>query len=133
MDRKKKAEEVVQFEDLKKKHAGLGARDLRRQHTLVLAEKQKHEAFMSKFSTGNKKTDNQEEIGDAYNFHKTLKKKLNEQFWDEEENAKDKATFIKSTATSLTDQLTKSFATQVQNDKERSEKMRVNTQGQKNV
>ena len=88
---------------------------------------------MSKFSTGNKKADNQEEIGDAYNFHKTLKKKLNEQFWDEEEKAKDKATFNKSTATSLTDQLTKSFATQVQNDKEKSEKMRVNTQGQKNV
>ena len=52
---------------------------------------------MSKFSTNNKKADTQEDIGDAYNFHRTLKKKLNEQFVDEEEHAKDRATFMKST------------------------------------
>ena len=41
MDRRKKAEEVVQFEDLRRKHAGLGAGDLRRRHTLALEERQK--------------------------------------------------------------------------------------------
>ena len=73
----------------------MGSRDLQRQHTLNQAEAKKHQEFMSKFST-NKKVDAQDEIGDAYNFHKTLRRKLNEQFFDEEENFRDRAAAIKS-------------------------------------
>ena len=50
---------------------------------------------MSKFSSNKKTEDKQEEIGEAYNFHRTLKKKLNEEFFDEEENFKDRATVIR--------------------------------------
>ena len=49
MDRKRKAEELVDFEDLKKKHAGADSKKLARQHTLNMQEKQKHQEFMQKF------------------------------------------------------------------------------------
>ena len=42
-------------------------------------------------------------------------------------SAKDKAMHIKGATLSLTDQLTKNFATQVVNDRTKSEKMTVNT------
>ena len=42
MDRKRKAEELVDFEDLKKKHVGADAKKLERQHTFNMQEKQKH-------------------------------------------------------------------------------------------
>ena len=44
---------------------------------------------MSKFSQ-KQKGPVDEDIGDAYNFHKTLKSKLNDQFYDEEENVKER-------------------------------------------
>ena len=82
MDRKKKAEELVDFEDLRKKHAGVDRRKLERQHTFNMQEKQKHQEFMQKFQSNGKKEEDAQDIGDAYNFHRTLRSRLNDAFLD---------------------------------------------------
>ena len=81
---------------------------------------------MSKFQE-KKKGPVDEDIGDAYDFHKTLKTKLNNQFYDETEMARDRETQQRRNDATLTDQLSDAFTRQVENDKSR--RMVVNPEG----